>query len=112
MIEGTADSGIEFDIPDIVSLLSGEDCVELVEEATNTDYHDLKSRVVVGRWVVFTVTATPRPIYRLSVCTAFTVLVVLGRVNRSLTVPYQGRRKVFVNRWEESLNRFQQIMQL
>lgn len=47
MIEGTGDSGIEFDIPDIVSLLSCAD-IEVVDEATSTEYHDLKSRVVVG----------------------------------------------------------------
>ena len=57
MNEGTVDSGIEFDIS---SLLSVSDVVELEVEAETTtnvqassapEYHELKSRVVVGRWV-------------------------------------------------------------
>lgn len=46
MIKGTADSGIEFDIPDILSLLDGE------VEAPPSGYYELKSKAVVGRWVV------------------------------------------------------------
>lgn len=42
MIKGTADSGIEFDIPDILSLLDGE------VEAPPSGYYELKSKAVVG----------------------------------------------------------------
>lgn len=50
MNERTADSGIEFDIPDIVSLLTSD--AELVDDRA-PGYYELKSKVVVGRWVFF-----------------------------------------------------------
>ena len=57
MNDGTVDSGIEFDLN---SLLSCSDVAELEfeEQPTNVQqtapkYHELKSRVVVGRWVDF-----------------------------------------------------------
>ena len=56
MTDGQADSGIVFDIADLSSLLAGSDVVELEEPSATTgqsapQYHELKSRVVVGRWV-------------------------------------------------------------